>query len=119
MTTKAAAFHSWASSHGMPAYSSASVPEDAKPPYVTYDFGVSGWGDPAYTCTVNIWTRGSDADANARASALMGTLPCYAECDGGALRLTPGSPAWQAVADEPDVKRRYCNVDVENLTTTF
>lgn len=119
MTSKAAAFHAWASSHGMPAYASASVPDDAEPPYITYDFGVPAYGDPAYTCTLDIWTRGSEADANARAGAVLGTLPHYAACDGGALLLTAGSPAWQAVADDQDIKRRYCNVDVENLTTTY
>ena len=103
----------------MPAYSSASVPEKAEKPYVTYDFGVSAFGQPAFTCTVNIWTAGSEADANLRASAMCGSLPRFVECDGGALLLTAGTPAWQAVADDPDVKRRYVNVDVENITNTL
>lgn len=118
MTTKAAAFHTWASSFGIPAYSSASVPEDASLPYITYDFGVASFGEQ-FACTLNVWTGGSDADANAKAEAICGSLPAYARCDGGALRLEAGSPAWQAVPDESDVKRRYINVDIENLTNTL
>lgn len=118
MTTKAAAFHTWASSFGIPAYSSASVPEDASLPYITYDFGAASFGEQ-FACTLNVWTDGSDADANAKATAICDSLPAYARCDGGALRLEAGSPAWQAVLDESDVKRRYINVDVENLTNTL
>lgn len=120
MATKAAAFNKWASSFGMPAYSSSSVPEGAELPYVTYDFGVAAYGQPAFSCAVSLWTGGSDADANARASEICGSLPCFAECDGGALLLTAGSPAWQSVAEEePGVKRRYINVDIDNLTGTL
>ena len=118
MTTKAAAFHTWASSFGIPAYSSASVPEDASLPYITYDFGVASFGEQ-FACTLNVWTGGSDAEANAKATAICDSLPAYARCDGGALRLEAGFPAWQAVPDESDVKRRYINVDVENLTNTL
>lgn len=118
MTTKAAAFHSWASSFGIPAYSSASVPEDATLPYITYDFGAASFGEQ-FACTLNVWTGGSDAEANAKATAICDSLPAYARCDGGALRLEAGSPAWQAVPDESDVKRRYINVDVENMTNTL
>lgn len=118
MATKAAAFHAWAAGLGIPAYTSASVPKGAKLPYITYDFGVAPYGAGAFSVNLNVWTDGSDADANARASAICDSLPTFAECDGGALLLTAGAPAWQAVSDEAGIKRRYLNIDVENLTTT-
>ena len=32
------------------------------------------------------------------------------------MRILRGSPFWQAVADDMDVKRRYVNVDIEYYT---
>lgn len=117
MATRAAAFHAWASGFGLKAYAAESVPEDAELPYITYSFGLAGFGEE-FAAEVDVW-HVSTAEANAVCEAMGGALGRGGEmlpCDGGALWLKKGSPFWQAVSDEPGTFRRYVNIVIENLT---
>ena len=120
MASKAGAFHAWMNGFGATAYPAEAVPDDAEEPYITYSFGLAGFGEE-FAAQVDLWfPADSVAKANAmcdRIGAELGAGGTFVECDGGALWLKKGSPFWQAVADEPGVIRRYMNIDIENLTS--
>lgn len=121
MATKAAAFQAWASGFGMPAYAAASVPPDAAMPYLTYSFGSGAWGEDASAAEIDLWYPASAGEAapNAKAEQIgrdLGRTGRLLACEGGGMRILRGSPFWQAVADDTDVKRRYVNVDIEYYT---
>lgn len=119
--TKAAALYRFFSSFGIPAYVNTSVPDDAKPPYLTYTYATSSFENEAVSLTVNLWYRTtSEAIPNAKAEEIgvrideMYPIPC----DGGAIWMKRGSPFNQAVPDndDPAIKRRYMNITAEYLT---
>lgn len=121
MATKAAAFQAWASGFGVPAYAAASVPPDAAMPYLTYSFGSGAWGEDAFAAEIDLWYPASAGEAapNAKAEQIgrdLGRTGRLLACEGGGMRILRGSPFWQAVADDMDVKRRYVNVDIEYYT---
>lgn len=121
METKAAAFQAWASGFGIPAYAAASVPPDAAMPYLTYSFGSGAWGEDAFAAEIDLWYPASAGEAapNAKAEQIgrdLGRTGRLLACEGGGMRILRGSPFWQAVADDMDVKRRYVNVDIEYYT---
>lgn len=120
MTSRAAAFHAWASGFGIPAYAASSVPEDAGFPRLTYVFGANSFDDGEFAAHVDLWFRGGgEAAPNAKAeeiSRALGQNGVILRCDGGALWLKRGTPFWQAVPDAPDIKRRYINISIESLT---
>ncbi len=119
--TKEAALQAFFSGFALPAYASASVPDDAVLPYLTYDCIVGGWEEQA-GLTVNLWyyTAGEEAP-NAKARELsdaIGNGGVQLPCDSGTIWLKRGSPWCQAVADDTggNLKRRYINVTAEYLT---
>lgn len=120
MSTKAAAFHAWAASFGIPAYAASSVPDDAVFPYLTYVFGYNDFNDEPFSVEVDLWYRGcTEAVPNAKANEIsrnLGRTGRMIPCDGGGLLLMRGSPFCQAVQDEDGIKRRYINVDLESVT---
>lgn len=121
METKAAAFQAWASGFGIPAYAAASVPPDAAMPYLTYSFGSGAWGEDAFAAEIDLWYPASAGEAapNAKAEQIgrdLGRTGRLLACEGGGMRILRGSPFWQAVSDDMDVKRRYVNVDIEYYT---
>lgn len=120
--TPEAAIHQLMSSMGMPAYTSASVPDGAEYPYLTYTLTVSEWGAGEVNIPVTMWFRTtSEAVPNAAVRAAGAVVPrggVMVPCDGGALWVKRGSPWAQAVLAEEStetMKRRYLNVDVEYL----
>ena len=121
--TPEAAIYSFLAGFSIPAYASASVPDQATFPYLTYDLVLGEWGQPEVNMPVNVWYRtDSEALPNAKVREIskaigMGgvTLPC----DGGMLWVKKGSPWAQAVTVEGEdekVKRRYVNINIEYLT---
>jgi len=121
--TPEAAIYSFLAGFSIPAYASASVPDQAEFPYITYDLVLGEWGEPEVNMPVNVWYRTeSEAIPNAKVREIsqaigMGgvTLPC----DGGMLWLKKGSPWAQAMTIEGEdagVKRRYVNINIEFLT---
>lgn len=120
--TPEAAIHQFLAGFGMPAYATASVPDEAAFPYLTYDLVIPDYDEVA-TMTVDVWYRTtSEAEPNAKVREIgraIGHGGVILECDDGAVWLTKGSPWAQAVsvAEEDDmVKRRYLNVNVEFFT---
>ena len=120
--TPEAAIYSFLAGFSIPAYASASVPDQAEFPYITYDLVLGEWGEPEVNMPVNVWYRTeSEAIPNAKVREIsqaigMGgvTLPC----DGGMLWVKKGSPWAQAMTIEGEdekVKRRYVNINIEFL----
>lgn len=120
--TKAAALYQFFSSFGMPAYTSASVPDDVEFPYLTYDLITSAFLGGEVGITVNLWFyTTSEAIPNAKAEELSSAIGLggkMLKCDGGYIWLKRGSPWCQSLSDEtsPTIKRRYINVTAEYLT---
>ena len=121
--TPEAAIYSLLNGFSIPAYASASVPDQAQFPYITYDLVLGEWEQGEVNMPVNVWYRTeSEAAPNAKVREIsnaigMGgvTLPC----DGGMLWVKKGSPWAQAVTVEGEdekVKRRYVNINIEYLT---
>ena len=121
--TPEAAIYGFLNGFSIPAYASASVPDQAQFPYITYDLVLGEWEQGEVNMPVNVWYRtDSEAQPNAKVREIsqaigMGgvTLPC----DGGMLWVKKGSPWAQAVTVEGEdekVKRRYININIEFLT---
>lgn len=120
--TPEAAIHQFLAGFGIPAYATASVPDEAAFPYLTYDLVIPDYDEVA-TMTVNVWYRTtSESEPNAKVREIGRTIGhggVILECDDGAIWMTKGSPWAQAisVAEEDDlVKRRYLNIDTEFFT---
>lgn len=120
MTPEAAIYRLF-SGIGMDAYAATAVPDDASYPYLTYTLSIGSWDGGDVNVTVNIWDRtSSEAQMNAHVRALGNVIPwdgVTVPCDGGMLFVKRGSPWAQSVqvADDPTVKQRYINVDIDYL----
>ena len=55
--TPEAAIYSFLAGFSIPAYASASVPDQATFPYLTYDLVLGEWGQPEVNMPVNVWYR--------------------------------------------------------------
>lgn len=124
--TPEASINQFLSGFGIPAYASTSVPEDATYPYLTYDLVIGrGWNSGEVNMPVNLWFRTeSEAIPNAKVRQIEQVLRdggMQVPCDGGVLWIKKGSPWAQAVREEGDdmIKRRYVNVNVEYLLTSY
>lgn len=119
--TKAQALQAWFERF-LPAYTSASVPEDVVFPWLTYDAVFSAFGGERVSITVNLWYyTESEALPNAKAeeiSKAIGYGGTLLQCDDGYIWLTRGSPFCQSIKDDsdPNIKRRYINISAEYLT---
>lgn len=116
--TKAAAFHGFMSSLGLPAYAATAVPDGAEMPYVTYTWAEGAWGDGTAAVQADIWYRTeSEAGPNAKVAELskrLGLGGVCLPCEAGVLWVRRGSPFAQAVEDADNaVKRRYINLELE------
>lgn len=120
MPGKAAAVHGFMAGFGMPAYASGSVPDSAAYPYVEYDCDSGAFGE---TCaaSMRIWfkTR-SEKIPNAKVDEIARKVTrggVVLPCDGGAIWIKRGSPFAQGAAgEEPLVKMRLVNLEVEYIT---
>lgn len=122
--TPEAAIYGFLNGFSIPAYASASVPDQAQFPYITYDLVLGEWGQPEVNMPVNVWYRTeSEAQPNAKVREIgerIGMGGVLLHCDGGALWVKKGSPWAQAVTVEGEdekVKRRYININIEYLTS--
>ena len=126
--TEAAVIQGFMSSFGVPAYTSASVPDDAGFPYLTYELSISDWGDFPTSLAVNLWYRGSDdgSSANVLANAKVAEIKNFLShggvqltCDSGTIWIKRGAPFSQSMGDPSDgeIRRRYILLDVEYNTT--
>ena len=121
--TPEAAVYAFLSSFDMPAYATASVPDQAGFPYITYDLVMGEWMQGEVNVPVNVWYRTeSEAIPNAKVremSQRIGMGGVCLPCDGGMLWVKKGSPWAQAMTvegEDPMVKRRYVNINIEFFT---
>lgn len=120
--TKATVLRKFFSSFGITAYATASIPDDATLPYLTYDLVTGAWDSGPVSITVNLWYyTESEAIPNAKAeeiSKAIGIGGVTLRCDDGLIWLKRGSPWCQSIKDDalPTIKRRYLNVTAEYLT---
>lgn len=119
-----AAIYGFLNGFSIPAYASASVPDQAQFPYITYDLVLGEWGQGEVNMPVNVWYRTeSEAQPNAKVREIgerIGMGGVLLHCDGGVLWVKKGSPWAQAVTVEGEdekVKRRYVNINIEYLTS--
>lgn len=122
--TPEAAIYGFLNGFSIPAYASASVPDQAQFPYITYDLVLGEWGQPEVNMPVNVWYRTeSEAQPDAKVREIgerIGMGGVLLHCDGGVLWVKKGSPWAQAVTVEGEdekVKRRYVNINIEFLTS--
>lgn len=127
MSTKAAAYHSFWSQFGIPAFEENSVPdgEDAPGfPRITYQFGTDAFSDYPIALSVSVWYRSSSwVDINAKTeeiAAAIGRGGITVPCDGGNFWITRGSPWALSMGDENDdlIKRKVLNVNILFNTPT-
>lgn len=121
--TQEAAIYQFLSGFSIPAYASASVPDQAQFPYLTYDLVLGEWEQGEVNMQVNVWYRTeSEATPNAKVreiGAAIGRGGVAVPCDGGFLWLKKGSPWAQAVTidgEDEKVKRRLLNISIETMT---
>lgn len=127
--TPEAAIYTFLNSFSIPAYASASVPDQDSHewqgfPYITYDLVEGDWNQVEVNMPVNVWYRTtSEAEPNAKVREIRDVLKnggVTLPCDGGMLWLKQGSPWAQAMNIEGEdelVKRRYVNINIEYLLT--
>ena len=122
--TPEAAIYGFLNGFSIPAYASASVPDQAQFPYITYDLVLGEWEQGEVNMPVNVWYRAdSEALPNAKVREIgerIGMGGVLLHCDGGVLWVKKGSPWAQAVTVEGEdekVKRRYVNINIEFLTS--
>lgn len=117
MTETAKALYAFYSGFGVPAYTENTVPDDAEPPYITYNVPETEWSQSA-THYANIWSRStSNAEVMALADAIKAAITPRAmlQCDGGGyVALRPGGgPLIQLMtSDEPEIRRAYVNMQI-------
>ena len=117
--TKSEAIHKWMSSHGMDAYPSNAVPDDAQLPYLTY---IKGFSPEGYATTVHLYFRtSSEAVPDAKVEGICETLRyggLQLPVDNGTLFLTLDNPEWYSMTDDadPDIKHRIININVCDFT---
>lgn len=122
--TPEAAIYGFLNGFSIPAYASASVPDQAQFPYITYDLVLGEWEQGEVNMPVNVWYRtDSEALPNAKVREIgerIGMGGVLLHCDGGVLWVKKGSPWAQAVTvggEDEKVKRRYVNINIEFLTS--
>lgn len=119
--TKAAAIHQFFSGFGLPAYESASVPQEAVLPYLTYESLTGAYDTLPQSLTVNLWYRTtSNVPPNQKVeqiSAAIGHTGKRLQVDGGFVWLMRDSP-WAFAAPDPDptIKRRALNLTLRFFT---
>lgn len=123
LMTQEAAIYQFLSGFAIPAYASASVPDQAQFPYLTYDLVLGEWEQGEVNMPVNVWYRTeSEAAPNAKVREIgtaIGRSGVTVPCDGGFLWLKKGSPWAQSVTvdgEDEKVKRRLLNISIETMT---
>ena len=103
------AFQSFWSSFGIPAYDSLTVPDEAKPPYITYSTAEDSL-DASVPLTANIWYLGDSwADITAKEqqiSSRIGRGGAVVKYDEGAFWIVRRTPWAQRMDDPPNDRIR-------------
>lgn len=112
MTTREAAIYEFLSSFGIPAYTSASVPEQAEYPYLSYNLAIGDFVSGPVDMSVDLWYyTESEAKPNEKVHEIeqaLGTGGKTITYDNGAVWIYKGNPWCQSVKDQDNaVKHRY------------
>lgn len=115
------AMYQFFSGFGIPAYVETSVPPEADYPYLTYAPIDGDYMSGEASMLVNLWYwTDSEAEPNEKVREIAEAIGFGGTCvgfDGGMMWLKKGNPWAQSLADEdPMIKRRYLNVDVEYIS---
>lgn len=113
---KLQALNNFWNSFDIPAYDQYTVPDEAKPPYITYEASVGDLNHPVFV-TASLWYYGKSwTDIEAKEKQIFerisgGTNIPY---DGGAFWLVEGSPKSQRMGDSNDmIRRKVLNFTIE------
>lgn len=118
-STVAAAYYSFWSSFGLPAYMESNVPNDAEMPYITYTIPVADWSE-AVAIQGRIWYRATDLDDISakigQISVLVGNGLTINLAD-GVIYLFKGSPfAQMEPPGDPSQKIAYITLIAHTVT---
>lgn len=117
---KAQAYNAFWNGFNVPAYDSASVPDTATFPRITYTAATDNY-EHTLLLTADLWYRESTWE---NATQKVEEIGQYIEnmspmpCDGGYLYITRGNPFAQRMEDPDDdkIRRYYININVSFLT---
>lgn len=115
---KLQAYNQFWNSFGIPAYDESTVPDDAKPPYITYSAASDSFGNGLFL-TASIWYRDTSWAGATRKereiSEFVGRGGVNVAYDNGAFWLSKGSPWAQRMADPEDdmIRRIVLQINVE------
>lgn len=106
---KIQAYNSFWNSFGIPAYDELSVPDEAKPPYITYQTASDDFGNSLFL-NASIWYRSTSwvdiTHKEQQISEYIGRGGRSIPYDDGAFWIVKGSPWAQRMSDEDDMIRR-------------
>ena len=121
---KAQALHHFWSSFGLPAYDVTTVPDNAKPPYITYNVATDSL-DRVLPLSGTLWYRSTSwSEISAKAEEIADAIARQGfviyPVDGGYLWIVKGTPFAQRLREENDdqLRRIYINITAEYLTAT-
>ena len=113
---KAQAIHAFWSGFGLPAYDQYTVPKDAQMPYITYSLSYDAFGNEV-SMNGSIWYHTTSwtnitqkADLISENIGLEGKI---IKTDNGYLWIKRGSPFYQRLSEEDNIKRIYINIICE------
>ena len=113
MIVTAQALNSFFSGFGIPAYTENNIPNNAKPPYLTYPLKEPAWNRQE-TFYVNVYYRAdkSEMDALIKADEIMGAIGegIRLYFPGGEVVLWPGNSLIQTRPPENGVRRAYIDL---------
>lgn len=106
---KLQAYHKFWESFGIPAYDQSTVPDEATPPYITYQTASDDFNNSMFL-NASIWYRGrSWADITAKEKQISERISRGGVCvpyDDGAFWIVKGTPWAQRMDDPDDMIRR-------------
>lgn len=118
--TKAAALHRFFSSFGLPAYPAADVPDDARLPYLVYEFTMGALGDVTFPAVELYFYSEGHSQINAKAQEISDRCRRGepVRFDGGGAVVYCG--AWQGLRDEASdsIQRRRSNFTIHWVSNT-
>ncbi len=115
MINTARALYEFWSGFGIPAYTIGTVPDEAKPPYITYSLVETEPLSQA-TCYAQVWYRDTgNAALLGKVDEIKAALKSGAriECEGGYICIYPETPFAQVLVDEnPEDRYAYLNLSI-------
>lgn len=118
---KEQAIHAFWSSFDIPAYDENSVPNSAKPPYITYDVVTGNFGTECAMSASIYYYSSSWAGATEKLHEIERYLTrggIYLPIEGGSIWIKRGSPFAQRMGDANDdfIRRIFINISAEFIT---